>query len=101
MKQLTTLLLVFTISYFNSLNAQDCTNDWGFGLGYTLTQATGATNDNGFGTNHGIFADVFYLGIRNKFFSFSPGLRFNLGTSFARTRYRDRFCSNEKLLCRP
>ncbi len=82
MKKITTLIFIFTISYFNLLNAQDSESKWGFGFGYALTPAPGILNDNGYGTHHGLFADINYLGIRNKFFSFSPGMRFNFGTSY-------------------
>ena len=80
MKQLT-LFIIFTLSCFSVMNAQNSESNLGVGFGYALTPATDILNDNGYGTHHGLFADVNYLGIRNNFLSFSPGLRFNFGTS--------------------
>jgi len=82
MKQLIVLLLISTFTNFDLLNAQDSENNWGFGLGYTLTPAEGILSDNGHGTSHGVFTDLFFLGLKNKFISLSPGLRFNIGSAF-------------------
>ncbi len=74
MKQVITLFIIFSLYFFSLLNAQNAENNWGFGAGYTLSPATDILNDIRYGTHHGLFTDINYLGIRNKFLNFSPGI---------------------------